>query len=270
VAGDLDARLYDVYPRDAIVAVAGAHAREACSGQLVIGRDRLVWLAAPPEGSFPAPSRFRWVAERRYREADDEFWFLPAEVRERAVPTQQGIEMFFATEEPGAFMYVGGGWLVTYGLSGSASLGEADVDLHHKLPEDTWRRFGGYEGWSLAVDEEERRGLSADEVLGSVSTAVAKRAGELWLTRYEEDSLTLLLGPRRAFVMYLAFPGDSGVTAHDARMAGSPDIASFTLSNGQVDEFSYEETLPKDDALAVVEHFVSSGGLAPWVEWVEG
>jgi hypothetical protein len=270
MAGDLDSDLYDVYPRAAIVAVASAHAREAWGGQLVIGRDRLVWLAAPPEGSFPAPSRFRWVAGRRYREADDDFWFLPGEMRERAAPTQQGIEMFFEIEESGAFMYVGAGWLVTYGFSGSASLGEADVDLHHKLPEDIWRRFGGYEGWSLTINEEERRGLSADAVLGMVSNAVAKGAGELWLTRYEEDSLTLLVEPRRAFVMYLAFDGDSGVTAHDPRMAGSPDTASFTLSNGQVDEFSFEETLPKDDVPAVVEHFVSSGKLAPWITWVEG
>ena len=55
-----------------------------------------------------------------------------------------------------------------------------------------------------------------------VSKAVAKGAGELWLTRYEEDSLSLLIEPRRAFVMYLAFDGDSGVTARDLGMAGSP------------------------------------------------
>jgi hypothetical protein len=179
------------------------------------------------------------------------------------------MEMFFATDEPGAFMYVGAGWLVSYGFSGSASLGEANVDLHHKLPEDIWLHFGGYAGWSLTIDDEERRGLSADTVLGMVSKAVAKGAGELWLTRYEEDSLNLLIEPMRAFVMYLAFDGDSGVTARDPGMAGSPGKASFTLSNGQVDEFDYEETLPKDDAISVVRHFLSTGEHAPWVAWVE-
>jgi hypothetical protein len=177
--------------------------------------------------------------------------------------------MFFAADERGAFMYVGAGWLVSYGFSGSASLGEVDVDLHHKLPEDIWLRFGGYEGWSLTIDEEERRGLSADAALGMVSNAVAKGAGELWLTRYEEDSLNLLIEPRRVFVMYLAFDGDSGVIAHDPRMAGSQGEASFTLSNGQVDEFDYEETLPKDDVISVVRHFLSTGELAPWVAWIE-
>jgi hypothetical protein len=269
VARALDADLYDAYARAAIVSLAGKPAREACGGQLIIGRDRLVWLAAPPEGSFPAPSRFRWIARRLYREANDDFGFLPAEVRDRAAPTKQGIDIFFAPEEPSTFVYVGDGSLVTYGFSDSASHGEADVDLNHKLPEEIWLCFGGYKGWSLTVDGEEQRGLSADEVLGMVSSAVAKGAGELSLTRYEEDSLTLLIEPRRAFVMYLAFDGDSGVTAQDPRMAGSPDTASFTLSNGQVDEFSFEETLPKDDALSVVQHFVSSGGLAPWVAWVE-
>jgi hypothetical protein len=105
-------------------------------------------------------------------------------------------------------------------------------------------------------------------VLGLVTAAVAKGEGEVWLTRYEGDSLTLLIEPSRAFVMYLASAGDSGVTAHDHRMTGSPDKASFTLSNGQVDDF--EETLPKDETLAIVEHFVTSGELAPWVAWVEG
>ena len=269
MAGDLDIDLYDVYPRAAIVAVAGAHAREACGGQVIIGRARLAWIASPPEGSFPAPSRFRWIAGSRYREADDDFWFLPAEVRERAAPTNQGIEMFFATDEAGAFLYVGAGWLVSYGFSGSASLGEAHVDLHHKLPEDIWLRFGGYEGWSLTVDGEERRGLPADDVLELVTAAVAKGTGELWLTRYEEDSLSLLVEPRRAFVMYLAFDGDSGVTARDPRMAGSPGKASFTLSNGPVDEFDYEETLPKDDAIPVIRHFLSTGELPPWIAWIE-
>ena len=270
MAGTLDPDLYDAYPRAAIVALVGEPAREACGGQLIIGRDGLAWLAAPPEGSFPAPSRFRWVARTRYREANDDFGFIPAEVRDRAAPTKQGIEMFFAPEEPSTFVYVGDGSLVTYGFSDGRSLGEADVDLHHKLPEEVWRGFGGYEGWSLTVDGEERRGMSADDVLGLVTAAVASDAGELDLTRYEEDSLTLLIEPSRAFVMYLKSARDSGVTAHDPRKAGSPDKASFTLSNGQVDEFDYEETLRKSDAIAVVDHFLSTGELAPWVAWVEG
>jgi Immunity protein Imm1 len=268
MTGTLETDLYDLYPRGAIVALAGEPAREACGGQLVIGRDRLAWLATPPEGSFPAPSQFRWIAARRYREASDEFGFLPAEVRDRAAPTEQGIEMFFGPEGSNKFIYVGEGSLVTYGFSHSASLGEAEVDLHHKLPEEIWLRLGGYEGWSLSIDEKERLGLSADDVLRLVTAAVAKGAGEVWLTRYEEDSLTLLIEPRRAFVMYLAFPGDSGVTAHDPRMTGSPEKASFTLSNGQVDEFGYEETLPKDDVIAVVDHFLRTGELPRSVAWV--
>lgn len=260
--------LYEVYSRPAIVGATGEPVREACGGQLIIGRDRLAWLATPPEGSFPAPSRFRWTARAQYREADDDFWFLPADVRERAAPTEQGIEMLFAPDEPSAFVYVGNASLVSYGFSNSASLGEANVDLHQKLPEEIWLRFGGYKGWSLTIDGEEQRGLSPDAVLARVAPVVASGGGELWLTRYEEDSLTLLIEPKRAFVMYLD-DGDSSVTARDPSMAGSPSMARFTLSNGQVDEFSLEETLPKDDALAVVQHFVSSGGLAPWIAWVE-
>ena len=42
------------------------------------------------------------------------------------------------------------------------------------------------------------------------------------------------------------------------------------MSNGQVDEFDYQETLPKDDAISVVRHFLSTGELAPWVAWIEG
>lgn len=35
-------------------------------------------------------------------------------------------------------------------------------------------------------------------------------------------------------------------------------------------EPGYEETLPKDDAISVLRHFLNTGELAPWVAWIEG
>ena len=270
MSSDLEAHLYKSFTRSAAVQLLGVEdSRSACGDQLIIGRERLTWLAAPPEGSFPAPSRFAWAAARRYQEADDEYWFFPVEVRERG-RTKQGIEMFFAPETSSDFIYLGGAWIASYGFSSSNSLGEAELQLNRKLPRDVWLRVGGYEGWSLAIDDQERRGLSEDDVIDLATAAVEKGAGELWLTRYEEDSLTLLIEPTRTFVMYLAFPGDSGMTARDPEVTGSLDTAAFTLSNGQVDEFPYDETLPKDDALSVVQHFVRTGERAPSVMWAEG
>lgn len=125
----------------------------------------------------------------------------------------------------------------------------------------------GYEGWSLTLDGQQQRGLSDTEVATLVEAAIAKGAGELWLTRYEDDSLGLLIEPARVFFTYLAFDGDSGVIARDPEAQGSPETASFILSNGQVDDIPYEETLPKDGARFVVQHFVDTGELAPWVTW---
>lgn len=164
---------------------------------------------------------------------------------------------------------MGGGSFASYGFSSTASLGEVDVHLHRKLPEDVWLRVGGYKDWSLTIGGRERHGLSEDEVIDLVRAAIEAGGGDLWLTRYQEDSLSLLVEPRRAFVMYTAFPGDSGMTARDEEMKGSHETAAFTLSNGQVDEFPYEETLSKNDALAVVGHFLNAGELAPSVRWVE-
>ena len=267
---DLGAHLYTSYTRSAAVRLLGVEdSRSACGDQLVIGRDRVAWFAAPPEGSFPAPSRFAWAAARRYVEADDQYGFLPVEVRERGA-TRQGIELFFAPERWSEFIYLGRASVAGYGLSNAASLGKADLHLHRKLPRDVWLRVGGDEGWSLTIDDEERRGLSEDDVVELATAAVVKGTGELWLSRYEEDSLTLLIEPTRTFVMYLAFPGDSGVSARDPAVTGSLDTAAFTLSNGQVDEFPYEGTVPTDNALSVVEHFVRTGELATSVAWAEG
>jgi hypothetical protein len=268
MSGDLEAHLYESHTRPAALHLVGLEdAREACGGQLIIGRDQATWLAAPPEGSFPTPSRFGWSATRRYREADDEFWFLPVEVRKRGVSTEEGIEMFFAPEGKSEFLYLGPGRLTSYGFSNRTSFGEAQVHLERKLPEQIWLRLGGYEGWSLTIDGQEQRGLSDTEVATLVEAAIAKGAGELWLTRYEDDSLGLLIEPARVFFTYLAFDGDSGVIARDPEAQGSPETASFILSNGQVDDIPYEETLPKDGARFVVQHFVDTGELAPWVTW---
>ncbi len=84
-------------------------------------------------------------------------------------------------------------------------------------------------------------GAREDVEAGALRCAVAggladAATGELWLTRWTGEALSVLFEPERAFVMELAGPGDPGSVARDPAVAHERAPFAFTLSNGQVDD----------------------------------
>jgi hypothetical protein len=207
--------LYTAYARREALSLldGGEPAKFACDGQIAIARSTIAWLSEPPEGSFPEPSAFRWAASQRYEEASGEWWFLPAEVRDHR--RRYRIHLFFDPESSDHFVYVGGAHLASYGFTDCESLGEVSLALERKLPREVWLWFGGYDGWSVTIDGNERRGLESEEAVHLVRDVFRRGSGEVSLTRYEEDSLAILVEARRAMLLHLAFPGDSGRVTRD-------------------------------------------------------
>ncbi len=81
-------------------------------------------------------------------------------------------------------------------------------------------------------------------------------------------TLTVLLNPQRAFVMWIAQGGDAGKHAVDSDTDGS-DEHEFTLANGQVDEFSAADTVSREAALEAVAHFLKTREASPRLAWRE-
>jgi hypothetical protein len=95
--------------------------------------------------------------------------------------------------------------------------------------------------------------LEAGALRTAVADALADAAtGELWLTRWTGEALTVLFEPERAFVMELGGPDDAGSVACDPERSGERQPVAFTLSNGQVDEWPLEATVSRDQALDAV------------------
>jgi hypothetical protein len=95
--------------------------------------------------------------------------------------------------------------------------------------------------------------LEAGALRTAVADALADAAtGELWLTRWTGEALTVLFEPERAFVMELGGPDDAGSVACDPERSGERQPVAFTLSNDHVDEWPLEATVSRDQALDAV------------------
>ena len=102
--------------------------------------------------------------------------------------------------------------------------------------------------------------------LQEVAGAIA-RASNLDVSLGNEDGpqLIMTLNASRAFVLFMEYPGDEGVTARDP---GAPnDEEAFRLANGQVDHFPRNMTVPVDAALDALAYFEAELRADPRLTW---
>jgi hypothetical protein len=94
----------------------------------------------------------------------------------------------------------------------------------------------------------------------------AEPAFELWLSVPNGASMSMLRNGPNAFLMYLRFPGDSGLTSRVG--PAKPGTASFRLSNGQEDEYPLSWCIDLEQCYkALAYFFVNNGGKPDWVQW---
>jgi hypothetical protein len=276
--------LHAEYGQAQVAALLGQEVQSVCDGQLLVTSDRVVWLASGPAGTFPTPTCFEWRDEGLQYVDGTTFWSLPVELglkepemaRDVSSRTFRGsgarvprvLELLAQPSGSSSFVYLGKGHLGMFWCDRQAPFGRGSVTLDHKLPSDLWVRLGGYEGWSATVEDERHVGLTDEQAAALVEEHLGADARHVRLTRWQEDSLTLLLNPERAFVMYLTRPGDPGVQACDLNWLRSDKTATFTCScYGIPLTFDYAMTIPKQLAGEVAGHYLRTGTLAEWVPW---
>ena len=225
----------------------------------------VVWICSPPEVELIDAETVAWRAARRYKARRRGFdAFVPAPLRRRP-PAE--LHLVGRTTN-GALAYLGPAHLGGYGQSGRESDGEASFILSQRLPRDLWLRLGGFAHVRLTVNGA-REDVEAGALRGAVAGALAEPAtGELWLTRWTGEALSVLFEPERAFVMELAGPGDPGSVARDPEVARERAPVAFTLSNGQVDEWPLEATVSHAQALDAVAAW-AEGRRAASLRWTD-
>lgn len=233
----------------------GPHARWELDRQALVTDELVVWICAPPEVELIDAETIAWRAARQYKAAWRGFdAFVPAALRGR-----RAAELHLVGEgADGALAYLGPALLAAYGRSGSESHGEASFHLFNRLSRELWLRLGGFAGIRLDANGV-RDDLDANEVPAAVAGAlVVSATGQLGLSRWTGEGLTLLFERERAFVMELAGPDYTGSVACDPQRSGQRRPVRFTLSNGQVDEWPLEATVSRKQALDAVTDWVNA------------
>jgi hypothetical protein len=87
------------------------------------------------------------------------------------------------------------------------------------------------------------------------------------LTRYEGDALHVYKNERRAWLMYLRDPADSGLYIQPAVPATAGSVEHFRCACGIDLEFSAAMCLPIGEAVAVVRAFFADGELPSKWTW---
>ncbi|MFG2977185.1 hypothetical protein ACGFYY_29885 [Streptomyces sp. NPDC048331] len=99
--------------------------------------------------------------------------------------------------------------------------------------------------------------VSSEMVLKALRSRIDSGRLETWLTSSSGRSLAFVTNAERAMVMLLEDESDPGEHAVDPGAEGASD--GFVLSDGQVDEYPDEDTVPMDEAFRLVEHIVGTG-----------
>jgi hypothetical protein len=233
----------------------GPRARWELDRQALVTEEIVVWICAPPEAELIAAETIAWTAARRYKARWRGFdAFVPAPLRDE----RRADLHLVGRSTIGALAYLGPAHLAAYGVSGYESPGEARFHLFQRLPRELWLRLGGFADVRL-----EGNGVREDLEPGAVRTAVADvladaATGDLCLSRWTGEALTVQFETERAFVMELTGPDHVGSVACDPQRSGERRPVAFTLSNGQVDEWPLEATVSRDQALDAVAAWAES------------
>jgi len=269
--------LHHSFTRDEAVATFGdpGAGQSYCDGHFVVLPDVVLCLATvgnPDSQPFLGlPTSFQWKPARLDYDPDDEIPWLPTPVREVWGLNRERLkEHHILLRAPGdeRNVYIGSAHLGSYG--GRAGDIRAGFSLNAKVPRDVWLHLGGFPGWEVEVNHQLQRVDAGDLVhfRSLLEELPRQEYAHLTMTRYEEDSLTLHTNPRRGWLMYLRSPADSGLCTRDVEFAGDAKAEEFFLCACGIDmEFQVAKTLPRSQAIGVVEEFFATGELPRSVPW---
>jgi hypothetical protein len=275
-------KLHDWYAAgDAIEAFGDTKGPESfCDGQFVVLPSVILCFVTVgqtiDEPHVPSPSGVVWRPKPGTKPSDDHKW-LPEKVREvwdrKRAKKLRHHHLFLRTPAENDFFYAGEAHLGSYGSSRTKS-GDwglaANFSLSEKLPRDVWLKLGGYPGWLVDVNHK------CHEVAAGDVTTFERLAGELtqqefshlYMTRYEQDSLTVHTNAQRGWLMYQRDPDDGGVYSRDLDYSGPAGVDEVFRCVCGIDlEFAASQTLPREMAGRAAVEFFKTGQMPQCVHW---
>ncbi|HET6760930.1 MAG TPA: Imm1 family immunity protein [Gemmatimonadaceae bacterium] len=109
---------------------------------------------------------------------------------------------------------------------------------------------------------------SLEDLRSMLSRTAKPDTTEFWLTSPDGSRMCMLRRQSRALLMFLG-PGDADAgftTRADGEIAGS-ELVTFTLANGQRDEYPASWTVEAKRAREALEYFFTTGTMPPFLNW---
>lgn len=109
---------------------------------------------------------------------------------------------------------------------------------------------------------------SLDHLRSMISRTAGVTATELWLTSPNGSSMCMLRRDSRALLMFLRpQEPDAGFTTRGDADTTSSQLVTFTLANGQRDEYPVSWTVEAERGQEALEYFFETAMMAPFLEW---
>src|SRR5690606_6459426 len=123
--------------------------------------------------------------------------------------------------------------------------------LKKKLPREIWLECGGYNGWHVEANHRDQ--VLHQQEVDKFDKILAQLGGQdyshLYMTRYEQDSLTIHTNPTRAWLMYLREPADAGLYVSDPQLGDDEEY--FECVCGISLEFPRNQTVLHFEAASI-------------------
>ena len=119
----------------------------------------------------------------------------------------------------------------------------------------------------LQIDGRYQLVRARDDVRRALKEARKSDRAEVAVRR-EDESLTGLFSAGQAVLFLTGAEGEPGFTSRASRYVGSADARlTFTLSNGQEDEYPASWAVPAEDATRALEHWFFTGQRPSFIHW---
>jgi hypothetical protein len=259
----------------AITAFGGSgQAAQYCDGQIVIVGGAILLFATLGEGPdqtrLKASDSLEWRPRRNDYHPEEEIPWLPA----AAIPRYDRDRKAWATRShillqrkahAGRWLYCGAAHLGSYALGrrtdppGAGGPASYTLDAG-RIPREHWLEFGGYPGWRMMIAGETHELCPHDTARFAELLTALDRPGKVGIdmTRWEGDSLQVMLNDRFGFPMYLRTADDSGLYVRRGNEVD--DMEAFACPCcGIPMEYPRHATLPRAEALALICRFFATG-----------
>jgi hypothetical protein len=257
--------LYNWYSRPEIDRLAGGLAKPvACCNYYVRTPKQLFCLASVDSDKkdyyLSTPSTLTW--HPRFDSPENSTFLgkgkLPIELDE-ALHQQACQKLLFVAKDNCNYMYIGDISLFFVGLDENR---DRIVRFHikPKLSREAWSLFGSYTDWLLTVNGQLRNISSLPDLQTILTQSQNLQIVDIWLTRYEEDQLHLVVNGEYGYVKYLNEEEDLALLSRNPRIQRSGDeIFSFAGFGGSDWDVEERAVVSKSEAFHILTVFFQKG-----------